>query len=77
MSGLGYKQVGAFIRGEVDLATAVQRMKYDTHHFARHQYNWFSLGDERIQWFDITQDPGRCAADLVSSFVARQGRGGS
>jgi len=53
MSGLGYKQIGMFLQGEIDLTTAVQKIKFDTHRFARHQYNWFRLKDERIHWFDV------------------------
>jgi tRNA dimethylallyltransferase len=50
MSGLGYRQIGSFLRGECDLATAVQRIKFATHSFVRHQYSWFRLADPRICW---------------------------
>jgi tRNA dimethylallyltransferase len=50
MSGLGYRQIGEYLRGECDLATAVQRIKYATHAFVRHQYSWFRLSDARIHW---------------------------
>ena len=53
MSGIGYKQIGMFLRGELTLETAVQQIKFETHRFVRHQYNWFRLSDSRIQWFDI------------------------
>ncbi len=50
MSGLGYRQIGEYLRGECDLPTAIQRIKYATHAFVRHQYNWFRLSDPRIRW---------------------------
>ena len=53
MSGIGYKQIGVFLRGELTLAVAIQQMKFETHRFVRHQYNWFRLNDDRIKWFDI------------------------
>ncbi len=53
MSGIGYKQIGMFLNDELALATAIQQIKFETHRFVRHQYNWFQLKDERIQWFDI------------------------
>ncbi len=53
MSGIGYKQIGMFLRGELTLAVAIQQIKSETHRFVRHQYNWFQLQDNRIQWFDI------------------------
>jgi tRNA dimethylallyltransferase len=59
MSGIGYKQIGQYLRGEMTLETAVQKIKTETHRFIRHQYAWFRLTDERINWFDISrvEDP--------------------
>jgi tRNA dimethylallyltransferase len=37
----------------MDLAAAMQRIKFETHRFARHQYAWFHLNDPRIHWFDV------------------------
>jgi tRNA dimethylallyltransferase len=55
MSGIGYKQIGQFLRGEMTLPQAVDKIKYETHRLARHQYAWFRLGDSRIQWFDTSE----------------------
>ena len=70
MSGIGYKQIGMFLRGELTLEDAVQKIKFETHRFVRHQYNWFRLNDKRIHWFDIKGEvePG------ISSLVAGLGR---
>lgn len=51
MSGLGYKQIGSYLKGETDLPSAIQKIKYETHRYARQQYNWFRLSDTRIKWF--------------------------
>jgi tRNA dimethylallyltransferase len=53
MSSVGYKEIGQFIGGKMDLAAAMQRIKFETHRFARHQYAWFHLDDPRIHWFDV------------------------
>ena len=50
MSGLGYGELMRYLDGEMGLEEAVQRIKYRTHRYARQQYNWFRLGDERIRW---------------------------
>jgi len=55
MSGIGYKQIGQFLRGEMTLPQAIDKMKYETHRLARHQYAWFRLGDSRIHWFDTSE----------------------
>jgi len=53
MSGIGYKQIGMFLRGELTLAAAIQQIKFETHRLVRHQYSWFRVKDGRIRWFDI------------------------
>ena len=69
MSSIGYQQIGMFLRGELDLAMAIQQIKYDTHRFARHQYAWFRLNDTRIHWFDIHDTIVDESNKLVKSFL--------
>ena len=71
MSGLGYKQIGQYLRGEVKLPEAVQQIKYETHRFARHQYAWFRLKDEGIHWFDIRNGIEESVGSLVQGFVEK------
>jgi tRNA dimethylallyltransferase len=52
MSGLGYRQLGAYLDGEMSLEEAVERIKFETHRFARQQATWFRLDDPAIHWFD-------------------------
>lgn len=58
MSGLGYRQLLAYLAGEMSLEAAVERVKFETHRFARQQATWFRQDDPRIQWFDA-DDAGR------------------
>jgi tRNA dimethylallyltransferase len=69
MSGLGYKQIGMHLQGKIDLPTAIQQIKFDTHSFARHQYNWFRLKDKRINWFEIGKDTNQAINRFVQRFV--------
>ena len=52
LSGLGYGELMRHLDGEMALDEAVQRIKYRTHRYARQQYAWFRLDDERIRWLD-------------------------
>jgi len=52
ISGLGYRQLAAHLRGEVTLDEAVERVKRETRRFARQQSNWFSEDDPAIAWFE-------------------------
>jgi tRNA dimethylallyltransferase len=54
MSGIGYRQIAQFLQGVMTLPEAVDRIRYETHRLARHQYAWFRLNDMRIRWFDVT-----------------------
>jgi len=49
---IGYKELLAHLRGEYDLATAVELVKQATRRFAKHQMTWFRK-DERIRWYDV------------------------
>jgi tRNA dimethylallyltransferase len=59
MSGIGYKQIAQFLRGEMTLPQAIDKIKYETHRLARHQYAWFRLSDSRIHWFDTSGAEGK------------------
>jgi len=61
MSGIGYKQIGQFLRGEMTLPEAIDKIKYETHRLARHQYAWFRLSDSRIHWFDVSETEGKAS----------------
>jgi tRNA dimethylallyltransferase len=67
MSGLGYRQMAAYLAGETTLAEAVQQIKRDTRRFVRQQYNWFRLSAGWITWYDVTAvNPKRIAAKAVA-----------
>jgi len=52
MSGLGYRQIGLYLQGEVTLEEAVALIKRETRRFVRQQYTWFRLANPKIRWFD-------------------------
>ena len=54
MSSLGYRELVHYLRGELPLDEAIDRIKYHTHRFARQQYTWFKPEDDRIQWFEAS-----------------------
>ena len=70
MSGIGYKQIGLYLQGQIDLPQAVQQIKFETHRFARHQYAWFRPKDERIHWFDMRDKMEEPIQSLIEGFIA-------
>ena len=69
MSGLGYQQIGMYLRGQASLEEAIQLIKHHTRRFVRHQYNWFRLDDENIRWFDVLRDPYGEIREFVALFL--------
>ena len=52
MTSPGYREIGMYLDGRLALEEAVRRIRVATHQLARRQYNWFSLKDPRIRWFE-------------------------
>ncbi len=49
MSGIGYKETGMYLRGEITLERAKELIKFATHSYARRQMTWFRK-DKKIKW---------------------------
>lgn len=54
MQGLGYKEIIAYLNGEIDLERAVYLIKRDTRRFAKRQLTWFRREKEVI-WLEKEQ----------------------
>jgi tRNA dimethylallyltransferase len=66
MASIGYRQVCAYLRGELPLADAVAQIKTETHRLARMQHAWFREADPRIQWLDAESPDRLRAAQIVA-----------
>ncbi len=51
MQGLGYKELLAYLDGEIPLEEAVRIIKRDTRHFAKRQLTWFRR-ERDVIWID-------------------------
>ncbi len=72
MSGLGYRQIYAYLDGEVSLDHAVERIKFETHRFARQQNTWFRQDDPNIHWFDLdSPDADEALIRLAQSWLEK------
>jgi tRNA dimethylallyltransferase len=74
MSGIGYRQMGRFLEGELTLEEATQKIKTETHRFIRHQYAWFRRDDAEIHWFDIKRQPDVEIDKMLSEFLGSEKR---
>ena len=53
MSAVGYAEFKSLFQGEMALDQVLEQIRSNLHRFIRHQYNWFSLDDPDILWFDV------------------------
>jgi tRNA dimethylallyltransferase len=67
MTSLGYREIAAYLRGEMDLDAAIERIQVETHRFVRHQMTWFRKM-ENVHWFDLNQ-PG--SDEAIVEIIAR------
>lgn len=66
MQGLGYKEVAAYLEGELTLDEAKEIIKRDTRHFAKRQITWFKRESD-VDWISMEQyaDAGAVAEALT------------
>lgn len=50
--GIGYHELFPYFAGKCDLATAVEKIKLDSRHYAKRQLTWFRNKMD-VHWFDL------------------------
>lgn len=66
MSGIGYRQIGYFLKNEMTLAEAIEILKRDTRHYAKRQETWFKR-DKKINW--LRPEETKKAEGLIENFL--------
>lgn len=69
MTSLGYREMIAYLRGELSIEDAVTKMKTETHRFVRHQYTWFRKMDG-VQWFNVEEPKNQEITEMIRLFLA-------
>ena len=74
MTGIGYRELAGYLAGERTYSDAVHATRRATRSLARHQDNWFSADDKRINWLDAADPEGVAAAatDRVESWLSER-----
>ncbi|HZK24596.1 MAG TPA: tRNA (adenosine(37)-N6)-dimethylallyltransferase MiaA [Oscillospiraceae bacterium] len=52
MQSLGYKQIAAYLTGQMPLVEAIERIKRDTRRFAKRQLTWFRR-EKEMHWINL------------------------
>ncbi|HEY61951.1 MAG TPA: tRNA (adenosine(37)-N6)-dimethylallyltransferase MiaA [Anaerolineae bacterium] len=69
LSAIGYRQMIAYVQGEITLEEAVLLMKRKTRVFVRHQANWFKKDDPLIEWYPIEENLVEGLVKRITGFV--------
>lgn len=74
MQGLGYKEIIAYLEGELSLEEAMYILKRDTRHFAKRQLTWFKREKEVI-WIDKSKynDDDNIVLDEMQKELIKKG----
>ena len=70
MSSLGYRELAQHLSEKASLEEAVAEIKGNTRRFARQQYAWFRLGDERIRWVQASPEGFLEASNSAEELIA-------
>lgn len=68
MTSLGYREIAAYLRGEMSLSEARARIAIETHRYVRHQETWFRRMDG-IHWFDLGAGDAESVQAAVSGTI--------
>lgn len=74
MQGLGYKEICAYLDGEISLTEAIYQIKRDTRHFAKRQLTWFRREKEVIwiNYYDYENDQQKMLEAMLQYYKNRE-----
>lgn len=71
-SAIGYREICAYVQGEIDLDEALRQMKRRTRQLVRRQANWFKQGDPRIRWFAVEPGTVEALEAVIRAFLGQE-----
>ena len=65
LTSLGYRELVQYLNVDLSMNVALDIIKNKIHKFARGQYNWFRLNDERIKWYNVSEGFDQIEIDIA------------
>lgn len=65
MTGIGYRQIGQFLEGEISKEEAIELIKRDSRRYAKRQITWWQR-DDRIVWLDDKGEAEKLVCDFIN-----------
>lgn len=70
LSSLGYREIGAYLRGEMPLAAAVERIKLETHRYVRQQET-FLRKLSYLEWVDWGETSSEAILGRIGEWLGK------
>ena len=67
-TAIGYKELYAYFKGEIDLEEAKELIKKNSRHYAKRQYTWFN-NQMDIKWFDADFNDFNKTIEEVEKYI--------
>ncbi|HEX7973108.1 MAG TPA: tRNA (adenosine(37)-N6)-dimethylallyltransferase MiaA, partial [Anaerolineales bacterium] len=71
LSAIGYREIIAYLQGDLTLDEAVTQIRRATRVFVRRQANWFKPDDPQIRWFQAGAQPVNEMEETVRDWLAK------
>lgn len=75
MSGIGYREIGQYLSGEIELDEAIVAIKIETRRYARNQLAWFRR-NKNIKWVDSLDAAHRLIDEFFKDWMSKDSRSG-
>ena len=70
-TGIGYKELFKYFRGELSLEEALDLIKKNSRHYAKRQYTWFN-NQMDIKWFNVDYDNFDSTINEVIKYIEKE-----
>ena len=67
-TAIGYKELYAYFKGEIDLEEAKELIKKNSRHYAKRQYTWFN-NQMDIEWFNVDFNDFNKTIEEVEKYI--------
>ena len=67
-TAIGYKELYAYFKGEIDLEAAKEQIKKNSRHYAKRQYTWFN-NQMDIKWFNADFNDFNKTIEEVEKYI--------
>jgi len=74
-SAIGYREIAAYLFGNMSLDEAVRLIRRQSRIYVRRQANWFKPDDTAIQWFDMQSSDMDAVEARIRDWLFQIGRG--